>query len=247
VPGFACSRQDWEAQVSAFSKSHDVIACDLRGHGETPGTPADCTIENFGADVAALLESLDLSGAILIGHSMGCRVVLQAALDAPDRVAALVLVDGSRLGSADPVAAERAAADAIRTAGYRNFVRQLFADMFTASSDPGLKSETVERALRLPESIGAALFPRIARWDAANMKRALSTLKARLMVIQSTLIIPGKGREPLSPGQTTPWLDLVRRLVPAARIEIVPGVGHFPQLEAAATVNRLIAEFCQKL
>jgi pimeloyl-ACP methyl ester carboxylesterase len=154
-----------------------------------------------------------------------------------------VLLDGSRLAATELEAAQREAA--IREAGYGNFARKLFEDMFLASSDAQLKNETLERALRLPEAIGAALFPRMARWDAQNMERALSSVKAPLMVIQSTLIVPGKGREPLVPGQTTPWFELVRRLVPRARIEIIPGVGHFPQLEVPAALNRLISEFCR--
>jgi pimeloyl-ACP methyl ester carboxylesterase len=246
VHGFACSHADWKFQLEALAKPRLVLACDLRGHGATPGRPAECTIENFGGDLAALAGSLALPPAILVGHSMGCRVVLEAARIAPERVAGLVLVDGSCIGSGDPDAAERDTAQAIRVAGYRNFARKLFQDMFVATSDPRLRDETVERALQLPEQIGSALFPRLVAWDARNMERALSGLRAPLMVIQSTTLNAARVRVPLERGQTSPWLDMVRRLVPAARIEIVPGVGHFPQLEAPGQVSRLIEDFAQK-
>ncbi len=56
--------------------------------------------DTLGRDVADLIEAEDLTGAILIGHSMGCRVAMEARDLARGRVAALVLVDGSRLGAA---------------------------------------------------------------------------------------------------------------------------------------------------
>ncbi|MDA0225577.1 MAG: alpha/beta fold hydrolase, partial [Proteobacteria bacterium] len=96
VHGFACSHSDWAAQVPHFAPTRAVLACDLRGHGATPGRAEECTLENYGADVAALVSALALKRAVLVGHSMGCRVVLEAARAAPDRVAGLVLVDGSR-------------------------------------------------------------------------------------------------------------------------------------------------------
>lgn len=241
--GFACSHADWKFQLEELAKSSEVVACDLRGHGATPGRPHECTIENFGGDVAALIGSLELPPAILVGHSMGCRVVLEAARIAPERVAGVALVDGSCIGAGDPEAAERDTAQAIRAAGYRNFARKLFEDMFVAASDPRLRDATVERALELPEEIGSVLFPRLVAWDARDMERTLAGLRAPLLVIQSTVLSAERVRVPLERRQTSPWLDMVRRLVPAARVEIVAGVGHFPQLEAPAEVNRLLRQF----
>jgi len=243
VHGFACSHADWRPQFDHFAATQTVVVCDLRGHGATPGDPADCSIETYGADVAALLAALDLRGALLIGHSMGCRVVLQAALDAPERVAGVVLIDGSRIGMGDPETAGRVMREQIRATGYGAFARRLFEEMFLPSSGVMLKTSIVERALELPAPIGTALFPRMVTWDAANMERALSTLGAPLLVVQSTNVNAQRVRVALSPGETTPWLDLVKRLAPAARIEIVPGVGHFPQLEASEEVDRLIGDF----
>ena len=52
VHGFACSHEDWLLQTEFFRKSLEIVACDLRGHGLTPGRPHECTIEHFGGDVA---------------------------------------------------------------------------------------------------------------------------------------------------------------------------------------------------
>jgi len=229
VHGFACTHADWRLQTAHFSGQNATFAPDLRGHGATHARPEDCSIETYGADIAALLEGKNLSGAVLVGHSMGCRVVLQAYLNAPRRIAALALVDGSFLGEGDPVLIEN----------YSNFARTLFANMLLSPGELG--TAIVERALRLPEAIGAGLFPRMVHWDAANMERALAAVKVPLLVIQSTYLNAERKRVALKPGETTPWLDLVRRNALQAQIEIVSGVGHFPQLEAPEQVNKLLS------
>ena len=61
-----------------------TVAVDLPGHGETRAAEA-ATIEDCGAKVAALLDARDVAPAVLMGHSLGCRVVLDAASLAPDR------------------------------------------------------------------------------------------------------------------------------------------------------------------
>ena len=247
VHGFACSRADWHAQVAHFGPRLETVAADLRGHGATPGSPDECSIETYGADVAALLDELKLERAVLVGHSMGCRVVLEAHRRAPRRIAGLVLIDGSRMGTGDPAAAEGGARDALAAAGYAAFARGFFADMFLANADPALRARAIEQALRLPEPVGRALFPAMSRWDAGEMDAALDAVRVPLMVIQSTYLNAQRKRVAIEPGQTTPWLDLVRARVRGARIEWITGTGHFPQLEAPDRVNALLEDFCAGL
>lgn len=227
--GFACTHADWQPLAAHFGAGHPVFTPDLRGHGATHARPEDCSIETYGSDIAALLEGKDLKDAVLIGHSMGCRVVLQAYLNAPDRIAALALIDGSFQGTRPPVAVE----------DYPEFARNLFEGMFLAPSELG--KTIIERAVRLPASVGAALFPRMARWDAENMERALAAVKVPLLVIQSTYLNAERKRVAIKEGETTPWLDMVRRHAPHAQIKIIPGMGHFPQLESPERVIELLA------
>jgi pimeloyl-ACP methyl ester carboxylesterase len=79
------------------------------------------------------------------------------------------------------------------------------------------------------------------------MERALAAARRPLLVIQSTYLNSERVRVPLAPGDSTPWFDLVRARCPQARIEIVTGVGHFPQIEAADRVNALIGRFVAAL
>ena len=241
VHAFACDHMDWTAQVEALSERHRVVTCDLRGHGQTPGTPQDCSIETYGADVAELVEALQLAPAVLVGHSMGCRVVLEAACQRPGAVAGLVLIDGSITATGDPGAAELAAGEKIAAKGFRTFLEDFFRHMFPVPFDRS--NEIIKRACKLPAEIGSTLFPRISRWDAQHLNAALTAVQVPLMVIQSTCMDPTLKRESLQAGQSSPWLDRVREYAPHARIEIISGAGHFVHMEAAEQVNALIQNF----
>ena len=241
--GFLCSHDDWRHQLDFFSASNEVVACDLRAHGETPGRPQECSIEHYGGDVMALVNNLELDRPVLVGHSMGCRVVLEANRIAPDRVGRIILIDGSRSGSGDADAAERAARESIERAGYKAWAENLFRQMFF---EPTPATERlVQRAVRQSAEIGAALWPRMARWDAATLEAALAAVRAPVLVIQTTSRGADGKRAPLKAGESTSWLDLLRERLQRATIEVLPGLGHFPQLEAPERVNRLIAEFCR--
>jgi pimeloyl-ACP methyl ester carboxylesterase len=241
VHGFACDHTDWRFQLEELKNKYEVVACDLRGHGETPGRAQECSIEHYGGDVAALITNLDFSSAILVGHSMGCRVVLEANRLAPERVAGLVLVDGSRQGSGDPAQAEALTRSAILAASYPVFAENVFRQMFLEWSPQA--EAALARLKRMPAETGIELWTRMVRWDVTQLDAALAAVRAPLMAIQSTWINAERKRLPLQEGQSSPWLDLLK--TKASRIEIIPGVGHFPQLEAPERVNRLLEESCR--
>jgi pimeloyl-ACP methyl ester carboxylesterase len=247
VHGFCCTHEDWRAQINYFERTHEVVACDLRAHGATPGKPHECTIENYGGDVAALVNNLELERVVLVGHSMGCRVVLQAARLIPDKVAGIVLVDGSRNApdgeGSDPQRVEAAARAAIEKLGYAPFAERLFRQMFFK---PSAQAEAiVARAVKTSTEFGPHLWPRISRWDAEHMDAAFAAARAPVLAIQSTTRNAQLERAPLKRGDTSPWIDYLRQR--GARVEIVPDTGHFTQLEAPETVNRLIADFLAQL
>jgi pimeloyl-ACP methyl ester carboxylesterase len=243
VHGFACSHEDWAAQLAHFSPTHEVVACDLRAHGATPGQPFECSIEHYGGDVAALVTNLDLEKCILVGHSMGCRVVLETNRLIADKVAGVVLVDGSRLADRDPEAAHAAARASIDKVGYPAFAENLFRQMFLPGSPSA--DAIVGRAVTTSGAFGPALWACMARWDAGSMDAAFAAVRAPMLVIQTTTRDAALKRVPLKAGQTSPWLDYVKSK--GARVEVIPDTGHFPQIEKPEVVNPLIARFVSNL
>jgi pimeloyl-ACP methyl ester carboxylesterase len=240
VHGLACALEDWRYQTSHFSRRTRVVCLDQRGHGRSHGHDSGFDIATFAADVAALMAELRLPPALLVGHSMGCRVVLECASSFPDRVAGLVLIDGSRLASDNADAAREATRIAMQDSGYQAFLERLFSQMFTDASDRNVRDAAVARAKQLPAAVGLELTPAMVAWDAQRVEHALDKVKVPLQIIQSTYLNEARERVSMRPDETIPWLELVRSRVPQAEVSIVPGIGHFTMLEAPDAVTRNI-------
>ncbi|MFW9803002.1 MAG: alpha/beta fold hydrolase [Candidatus Thorarchaeota archaeon] len=94
VHGAGSSRRTWHMQTEAFEFTHRVLAIDLSGHGESEAGPDEASIEGFAAELATLVEHLDLRDFVLVGHSMGGGVVMSYVLNAEYRKPlAITLVD----------------------------------------------------------------------------------------------------------------------------------------------------------
>ena len=244
VHGFGCAHSDWDAQVAHLSPRYQTVAVDLRGHGASPGTPDECSIERYGADVAEVMETLALPPAILVGHSMGCRVVVEAAMQATGRVAGVVLVDGSQFAPAIEATLKETFATAD---GYPTLIARWFQEMFTTKSDPAVVAAVVARAGRLPSDIGEKVLLDMVRYDTDRLARSLGSLRVPVMAIQTTYSNRRRERRSMGVGQTTPYLEMLRANIPAIRIEIIPGTGHFPQIDEPAQTNALIDSFIAAL
>lgn len=246
VHGFGCARSDWDPQVAHLSPRHETVAVDLGAHGTSPGGPEHRRIETHGADVAALVEALDLTPAVVVGHSMGCRVALEVAARLPRRVRALILVDGSRLGEAGSTA-WKARADTLAEVGYEKFVSAAFGQMFGADFDKAQARAIMDRAAARPADICGPLFVDIGRYDTEHLDRMLDAVRVPMLAIQTTVTRANGRRESLAVGATTPYLDLLRARVKGVEIEIVPGIGHFPTLERPAETNAIMERFIRGL
>jgi len=244
VHGFACALGDWDAQVAHLAPRHQTVAVDLRGHGASPGTAEECSIERYGGDVAEVMRALALAPAVVVGHSMGCRVAIEAALQAPRQTAAVILVDGSQFSAVmEPVLMERFATED----GYATITNALFNDMFTAKSDKAVAASVVARALRLPRPIGEKMLTDLLRYDVGRLTASLASLRVPVMALQTTFSNEKRERMTMREGQTTPYLDMVRANVPGVRVEIIADTGHFPQLDESARTNELIDSFLATL
>lgn len=86
--GIADSRM-WDTQVAAFRDRYRVIRMDLRGYGQS--APTNSLYSNR-EDVLALMDTLSIEQAVLVGCSMGGKMAMDLTLDQPQRVSALVMV-----------------------------------------------------------------------------------------------------------------------------------------------------------
>ena len=90
--GLFGSAMNWHGLAQRLGEDAHVLAFDLRNHGRSPHHPV-MSYESMAADVLAELDARGLDEVVLIGHSMGGKVAMWAALTAPDRVARLAVLD----------------------------------------------------------------------------------------------------------------------------------------------------------
>jgi pimeloyl-ACP methyl ester carboxylesterase len=83
---------NWQTIAKGLAENHLVVTPDLRNHGRSPHVPTHSYPE-MAEDIRAYMEAHWMFSAALIGHSMGGKVAMQLALDHPDMVERLVVVD----------------------------------------------------------------------------------------------------------------------------------------------------------
>ena len=250
VHGGFCDRSDWVHQVENLQDEFTVVAYDQRCHGVSEAPYDTCSVEQFAVDVHDLIDTLELGPTIVIGHSLGARVTIQAAADRPDHLLGIVLVDGSRLtkgNSVDQVASVEAARFGENPADYLDY---RFRAMFFENADPAVRDRIILKAVTTPREAIKAIAGGTGRWDALGLETALRRIPTNLpaLAIQSTYHDEKTERYPLQPGTTTtPWLDLLRSHMPQLKVKITPMCGHFNMLEAAGDVNDAIRGFARSL
>jgi pimeloyl-ACP methyl ester carboxylesterase len=248
VHGFSCDHSDWEDQVARFEPHHVCVTVDLPGHGRSPSGGEPVTIARCIEEVHALAAPMAAEvPAVLLGHSMGCRVAISVANRLGERAAGVVPVDGSCFAHTDPEGNRAAMLAKVHSVGFRAVAEDMFTQMFTSSSPRHFAEAAIARALAMDPDVGGQLLADMAAWDAAHSAAMLAAVRVPLMAIQSTTIDDRRRRSVLGPGQGSPWTDAIAERVPGARIELLPGLGHFTMNEAPQQVNTLLAGFIDAL
>jgi len=96
IHGFACDTTYWDDQFETLTQGYSVIRYDMRGFGKS-AHPTEEPYAHFD-DLKALLDNLEVSCAHLVGHSSGCRMIVDFALAYPERVRSLVPMGGTPSG-----------------------------------------------------------------------------------------------------------------------------------------------------
>jgi len=227
VHGWSCDRDYWREQLDHFARDHRVVALDLAGHGYSGMDRDDWTFSSFGEDVAAVINGLGLERVVLVGHSMGGPVILEAARIAPREVIGLVAVDALQ----DPEA-PGLTPDAIRSF-LRPFEENfsiamealVSAAMFVPESDPALKTWIVEDMASAPPEVGVGALRGNMLWATTTRSEALAALRVPVRLINSTMY------QTDSAAVGRYGMDVV----------IMSGVGHFAMMEDPETFNDLLS------
>lgn len=221
----------WDDQVEALAPRFRVLRVDLRGHGRSGVPPLPYTLQALAEDVHALLRTLQLAPAHVIGLSLGGMVAQLLALDHPEAVRSLVLADTNCTlpPQARPVMIERG--EAAKRGGMAAVVDTTLERWFTPEF-MGARVVARCRDRLLADDVGA--------WAATW--RAISELNTepRLKEIKvPTLVITGEKdvSAPVSRAQA------MAALIPGARLEIVAGAPHMAPLEQPALFNAAVLTF----
>jgi pimeloyl-ACP methyl ester carboxylesterase len=241
VHGFACGIRSWDPQVRALSRSHRIIAYDVRGHGlsEAPRDPSTYSQPTSIADLHALLTHLRIRRAAVGGLSMGGNIALNFALAHPHMVTALIIAD-TGAGSdetADWVTTVHAFADVLEHKGMEAFTDMAAANpLFAGYIGRGPEAERFIRScLMTHRAHGLAHTAR----EVLAKRPSIYSLEPRLRSMRApTLLIVGQ--------DDTPCLKVHRFMantIPGAKALVLAGVGHLTNLEAPAAFNAALRRF----
>ena len=241
VHGLTCDHTDWSQQIRSLSTSADCVAVDLRGHGKSVHLPPDYRMDQLADDVVSLCHDIGVSSAVFVGHSMGTRVITAIAKQAPSLVNGLILVDGSRFADGDAEQIRQTALDQLGDDQQTTtFVKSMFAAMFTESSDKATQKQIINRAVNTSPEIFRQLFSNLHAWDAASFAPALEQITQPITVLQSTTVNEKRERRSMQASESSAYLRFIAETAPHAEITVIPDIGHFTQLEAAARVNQAV-------
>ena len=243
--GLDAAKVSFRRAIPALAQNRRVIALDFPGHGESEKPDVRYTTAFYRAVFERFLASLGLESVSLIGTSMGGSVALGYALDAPETVRRLVLVNSYGLGGDAPWRA--AASIALRWPGVGSLLWGTSTETRAAvrASLQGLVGRTVpddlvEDVYRIVQkpNVGRAL----TRWQRSEFR--LSGLKtdytsqlADLTV--PTLFVHGTA-DPILPAQ---WSTRAAQRSPHATLELINGCGHWTAREKPETFNQIVTRF----
>ena len=232
IHGWTCDSSLWQQQLSAFSKHFRVAAVDLLGHGQSDKPDTRYDLRLFSRGVLAAMDAAKINRAVLVGHSMGTGVIRQVFADAPERVIAIVSVDGSVLP--DPpealVTKVREWAATMKDASGLDVRRKFIAGMFTESTPAEVRKQVFEVMLAAPPHVAASAMENAI---AAPIWSSRDQVTVPVLAVDRKR---GDDRGRSSHQKVFSNLEYIE----------MPGVSHFLHLEKPEEFNRLAIEFIRK-
>ena len=243
VHGTGASAHSWRSLAPLLAKHFTVIAPDLPGHGFTERPIRQrLSLPAMAASLAALVDALALPPMVVAGHSAGAAILIRCCLDKALTPGAVVSINGALLPFRGP------AGVLFPPLAKLLFLNPLTAHVFARGAYDrervvrlirGTGSELDEAGIELyarlfsnPAHVAATLGM-MANWDLHRFKRDLPALQQPLMLISA-----GNDKA-VAPDQA----DQVGEMLPGARRQCLPGLGHLAHEEDADRVAALILDF----
>jgi pimeloyl-ACP methyl ester carboxylesterase len=229
VHGWCINKSYWADQIVHFSKRYRVVAIDLPGFGKSGRNRKVWNTATFGEDIKNVIRQLDLKNVVLIGHSMAGGIIVQGAIDVPDRVITLVGVDNFKSTGVpfkgDSAKAKKEYTDAI-TAMKHNFKATAFdyfnQALFYKTTTKAVKERVLNDVAHADTVIATACMEQDDFDEATKLKQA----KKKLYLINSDY----------TPTDTS---GLAAKKIPYKLLEI-HATGHFPMIEKPQEFNTLL-------
>jgi pimeloyl-ACP methyl ester carboxylesterase len=233
IHGWSCDSNYWSAQVPFFKQHYTVVTVDLAGHGGTDSNRSEWSIERFGQDVAAAMAAVPNHRAILIGHSMGGPVAIEAARKLGKRVIGIVGVDTfNTVGAPAP---SKAQVDAIIKPLEADFIgqtRKLVTEhLFHPGGDRELANKVAYDMSLSPPRVAIPALRALLEYD---FTQPLADLAVPVVAIDSDL------GEPVNEAR-------IRKLLPKFHAVTLTGVGHFLMMEDPQRFNAALQTEIQGL
>ena len=224
------SRQ-WRKLAQRLAPSHDVIAPDLVGYGDEPWPPGKPF--HFRQDLDRLAGMLERP-ADVVGHSYGGLLALQLALALPERVRRIAVYEPVAfgvLGEADADARAQLVLPDYRAdaAGVDEAWLTAFVDWWNGAGAWAALAEPTRAGFR---QVAWKVYQEVSTLSADTTDRARYAT-----IAQPTLLLGGE-RTTLTERRT---LERLAEALPAARLELFPGMGHMGPITHADAVNAAIA------
>jgi pimeloyl-ACP methyl ester carboxylesterase len=229
VHGWMCDSQDMEPLAAALVNDHRVALVDLRAHGASEGTPTDATeadgadgpgrfgLTEFARDVIGVVQQLDLAPALLVGHSMGAGVVLEAAHARPDLIRGVLLI-ASRWAFTAASAEQLAAGPALWGEGYS--ARRANMEKLRRQVLPNV-------SIDLPvQEVAAQSSRSLLAWDGRTALRDSP--------VPVCAVVPDKN---------VPFTEPARKWKPDLMVAHIPGTGHWVHVERPTAVAAALRRF----
>lgn len=246
VPGLASGAWAWRGTVEKFQGAHTIYVLTLPGFDGRPATTQTPLFATFERDFWTLLESRKIARPVVVGHSLGGTLAIALAEQHPERLRAIVAVDGLPVfpAVAQMTPAQRESAAANLSASIANETPDAFA-AYELRFMQTIGTLDAQRASQLA-TLEAKSDPRaVAAWTAEDLTTDLRPQLAHI-TIPFVEIMPYAAPSPYTQAQTQAFYESLLAGAPTVRVEPITPARHFAMFDRAddfyADLAKVLAE-----